>query len=87
MRPGDASNDPRYASSNPREQDANRPPGPAETFEKLVVGDAVQHIKFGTGKIVQIIGDSGKELYNVEFEGGAGKRLLDPKFAKLIKLS
>jgi DNA helicase-2/ATP-dependent DNA helicase PcrA len=87
MRPGDANNDPRYASSNPREQDANRPPGPADTFEKLAVGDAVQHIKFGTGKIVQIIGDGGKELYNVEFEGGAGKRLLDPKFAKLIKLS
>ena len=63
-----------------------RPAGPAETFEKLSIGDSVQHVKFGTGKVVQIIGDKGKELYNVEFEGGAGKRLLDPKFAKLIKL-
>jgi hypothetical protein len=86
MRPGESTNDPRYASSNPREQDANRPPGPAEVFEKLAIGDSVQHIKFGTGRVVQIIGDKGKELYNVEFEGGAGKRLLDPKFAKLIKL-
>lgn len=86
MRPGEAQNDPRYASSNPRENDAMRPPGPAETFPSLAVGDAVQHVKFGTGKVVQIIGDKGKELYNVEFEGGAGKRLLDPKFAKLIKL-
>lgn len=86
LRPGETQNDPRYASSNPRENDAMRPPGPAETFEKLSVGDSVQHVKFGTGRVVQIIGDKGKELYNVEFEGGAGKRLLDPKFAKLIKL-
>ncbi|CAN5661481.1 DNA helicase PcrA [soil metagenome] len=86
MRPGEGQNDPRYASSNPRENDAMRPPGPAETFEKLSIGDSVQHIKFGTGRVVQIIGDKGKELYNVQFEGGAGKRLLDPKFAKLIKL-
>ncbi|HEY9679359.1 MAG TPA: UvrD-helicase domain-containing protein [Drouetiella sp.] len=88
MRPGESQGDPRFASSNnPRERDAMRPPGPAEaSFEKLAVGDSVQHVKFGTGKVVQIIGDAGKELYNVEFEGGAGKRLLDPKFAKLIKL-
>lgn len=86
MRPGETSNDPRYASSNPRENDAMRPPGPADVFEKLEVGDAVQHVKFGTGKVIQIIGEKGKELYNVEFEGGGGKRLLDPKFAKLIKL-
>jgi DNA helicase-2/ATP-dependent DNA helicase PcrA len=55
-------------------------------FERLVVGDAVQHVKFGVGKVVQIIGENDKELYNVEFET-AGKRLLDPRFAKLVKLS
>lgn len=55
------------------------------SFERFSVGDAVQHVKFGTGTIVQVIGENDKELYNVEFES-AGKRLLDPRFAKLIKL-
>jgi DNA helicase-2/ATP-dependent DNA helicase PcrA len=58
----------------------------APTYEKLALNDKVQHVKFGMGQIVEIIGDGDKELYNVNFEGH-GKRLLDPKFAKLIKLS
>lgn len=57
----------------------------APTFERLKVGDAVQHVKFGMGKISQVIGDGEKEMYNVAFEDR--NRLLDPKFAKLIKLS
>ena len=55
-------------------------------YELLNVGDLVQHNKFGIGEIVQVIGDKGKELYNVNFKD-AGKRLLDPRFAKLTKLS
>jgi len=57
-----------------------------EAYESLKVGDIVQHNKFGIGKVAQIIGDKGKELYNVDFQD-AGKRLLDPRFAKLIKIS
>lgn len=55
-------------------------------FEHLKVGDVVQHAKFGIGQVTQVIGENEKELYNVEFKT-AGKRLLDPRFAKLIKLS
>lgn len=57
-----------------------------EDFEHLKVGDLVQHVKFGIGQVTQVIGENEKELYNVEFKT-AGKRLLDPRFAKLIKLS
>lgn len=55
-------------------------------FERLSVGDKVQHAKFGVGTVVQVIGEKDKELYNVEFDE-AGRRLLDPRFAKLIKTS
>jgi len=56
------------------------------TFERLSVGDIVQHDKFGIGKVFQVIGERDKELYNIDFES-AGKRLLDPRFAKLVKLN
>ncbi len=55
-------------------------------FEQLALGDKVTHSKFGVGEVVQIIGEGDKQLYNVEFVT-AGKRLLDPRFAKLVKLS
>lgn len=55
-------------------------------FERLQAGDQVMHSKFGIGKVTQIIGEGDKELYNVEFQS-SGKRLLDPKFAKLVKLN
>lgn len=55
-------------------------------FEHLSVGDSVMHTKFGVGKVTQVIGEGDKELYNVEFQS-AGKRLLDPRFAKLTKLN
>jgi DNA helicase-2/ATP-dependent DNA helicase PcrA len=54
-------------------------------FERLRVGDSVMHAKFGMGKVTQVIGEGDKELYNVLFQN-AGKRLLDPKFARLVKL-
>lgn len=67
------------------------PQEPLETkeevkYERLQVGDKVSHVKFGEGKVVQVIGEGEKQLYSVEFPG-EGKRLLDPKFAKLIKLA
>jgi DNA helicase-2/ATP-dependent DNA helicase PcrA len=58
---------------------------PAANFERLRIGDNVMHAKFGIGKVSQVIGEGDKELYNVEFQT-AGKRLLDPRFAKLVKL-
>ncbi|MDZ4834096.1 MAG: 3'-5' exonuclease [Candidatus Melainabacteria bacterium] len=64
-----------------------RPGAPAEPeFERMVVGDVVQHAKFGVGKVEQVIGEGNKELYAITF-GEPGKKILDPKFAKLIKLS
>ena len=55
-------------------------------FEHLVVGDQVTHVKFGNGTVTKVIGEGDKELYNIEFAGG-NSRLLDPRFAKLIKLN
>lgn len=55
-------------------------------FEKLQTGDKVQHLKFGIGTVTQVIGEKDKELYNIDF-GSEGKRLLDPRFAKLVKLN
>lgn len=56
------------------------------SYERMSVGDTVQHSKFGIGKISQVIGENDKELYNIEFQS-SGKRLLDPRFAKLTKLN
>jgi DNA helicase-2/ATP-dependent DNA helicase PcrA len=56
------------------------------SYERMNVGDTVQHAKFGLGKILQVIGENDKELYNIEFQS-SGKRLLDPRFAKLTKLN
>jgi hypothetical protein len=44
------------------------------------------HTKFGVGTVAEIIGDGDKELYAVKFES-AGKRILDPRFARLVKLT
>ena len=49
------------------------------------IGDKVTHEKFGTGIIEQIFGEGAKQLLNIDFENN-GKKLLDPKYAKLIKL-
>jgi hypothetical protein len=92
MRQGESSSNGNYVSSTPKKPNDNIRyqldaglPAPADnSFEHLAVGDTVQHPKFGTGTVVQVIGDQDKELYNIEFLE-AGKRLLDPRFAKLIK--
>jgi DNA helicase II / ATP-dependent DNA helicase PcrA len=66
---------------------AGRPGTPEEPqFERMVVGDVVQHAKFGVGKVEQVIGEGNKELYAISFDE-PGKKILDPKFAKLIKLT
>lgn len=55
-------------------------------FERLKTGDRVLHSKFGTGTVVQVLGEGDKELYQVEFASVTGQRVLDPRFAKLVKL-
>ncbi len=50
----------------------------------FAVGNKVFHEKFGKGTIEQVFGQSEKLLVNVSFESH-GKKLLDPKYAKLIK--
>lgn len=52
----------------------------------LDVGTRVEHSKFGTGTIDQVIGEGEKAVYSVKFDTIAGKKLLDPKFAKLDPL-
>lgn len=56
-----------------------------EQYESVAVGDQVLHAKFGIGTIVQVIGEKDREIYNVDFQD-AGKKLMDPRFAKLVKL-
>lgn len=74
----------------PRSKPASESTGeaikPAATFERLALGDSVMHATFGVGKVTQVIGSGDKELYNIEFQT-AGKRLLDPRFAKLVKIT
>ena len=48
-------------------------------------GDKVEHEKFGIGTVEQIFGEGHKQLLNINFQNN-GKKLLDPKYAKLIKL-
>lgn len=50
------------------------------------VGDRVKHAKFGEGKILQVLGSGEKILYNIEFKSLSTKKLLDPKYAKLVKI-
>lgn len=86
---GSPQSQPRRAMRMVPPSDAAPPAAPfaeAVSFERLSVGDLVEHAKFGAGKVSQIIGSGDKELYQIEFVSG-DKRVFDPKFAKLIKLS
>jgi len=49
------------------------------------VGDKVKHHRFGDGVVEQVFGTGNKLLVNVNFKE-RGKKLLDPRYAKLIKL-
>jgi DNA helicase II / ATP-dependent DNA helicase PcrA len=53
---------------------------------QFAVGDKVAHDKFGEGEIAQVLGQGAKVLYNVQFEKINGKKLIDPRFAKLTAL-
>ncbi len=59
---------------------------PTGNIPHFEVGERVAHAKFGSGTVTQIIGEGQKKIYSVQFDNIAGKKLLDPKFAKLIKL-
>jgi DNA helicase-2/ATP-dependent DNA helicase PcrA len=40
-------------------------------------GDTVSHPKFGVGTVMQVLGDSERAIFNVQFEGIAGRKLMD----------
>ncbi len=50
-------------------------------------GDLVRHPKFGEGTISQVLGSGDKALYNIVFPDPVGKKLIDAKFAKLLKIA
>jgi hypothetical protein len=52
---------------------------------RFQIGDKVQHEKFGEGVVDQVLGSGNKQLVNIAFENG-GKKLLDPNYAKLIRI-
>lgn len=64
---------------------SNRPQ-PAPSAAAFKVGDRVSHAKFGEGTVSQVLGDGEKAIYSIQFDTIAGKKLLDPKFAKLDKV-
>lgn len=56
-----------------------------QNFTSFTKGDKVSHEQFGEGTIEQIFGEGQKTILNIDF-GKYGKKILDPKYAKLIKL-
>lgn len=63
---------------------SNRPQ-PSPSAAAFKVGDRVSHAKFGEGTVNQVLGEGDKAIYSIQFDTIAGKKLLDPKFAKLDK--
>lgn len=76
----------RQGQGTPANVIGSAPKAPKEkaTFEKLKEGDRVTHKTFGEGEVIKVLGTGDKELYNVKFSDK--NRVLDPRFAKLIKL-
>jgi DNA helicase-2/ATP-dependent DNA helicase PcrA len=58
----------------------------ASSSAAFQVGDRVAHAKFGEGTVSQVLGEGEKAIYSIQFDTIAGKKLLDPKFAKLDKV-
>jgi DNA helicase II / ATP-dependent DNA helicase PcrA len=54
--------------------------------EKWLVGDRVLHPKFGMGNITHVFGSDGKVSVAVAFEGGTGKKILEPRATGLYKV-
>lgn len=78
----------RSGAANPGNSGAAENSGsisPSSNYERLKVGDKVMHTKFGLGEVLELIGEGDKELYAVKFEA-SGKRIMDPRFAKLVKM-
>lgn len=53
---------------------------------ELKEGEKAKHPKFGTGTVVGSMGSGSKTLYHIEFPAPHGKKLIDAKFAKLVKV-
>jgi DNA helicase II / ATP-dependent DNA helicase PcrA len=65
----------------PKDMPKNTP-----TTEKWTVGDRVLHPKFGMGSITHVFGSEGKVSVAVAFEGGTGKKILEPRATGLYKV-
>jgi transcription-repair coupling factor (superfamily II helicase) len=60
-------------SNHKRQRQPDTDSAPVNSFKNLSVGDSVLHPKFGRGKLVKIVVYRGKPLYQVQFDGAAGK--------------
>jgi DNA helicase-2/ATP-dependent DNA helicase PcrA len=58
----------------------------ADAGPRFQLGDRVEHAKFGKGTVSQVLGEGDKAIYSIQFDTIPGKKLLDPKFAKLEKI-
>lgn len=76
---------PKKSSPSPLPTVGSSRPQPAPSAAVFQVGDRVTHAKFGEGTVSQVLGDGDKAIYSIQFDTIAGKKLLDPKFAKLDK--
>jgi len=63
--------------------DSGNGPQPSALGPVFKSGDKVSHAKFGTGTVTQVLGEGEKAVYSIQFQGIPGKKLLDPRFAKL----
>jgi DNA helicase II / ATP-dependent DNA helicase PcrA len=75
--------EPPVSSIRPKVRPAGEPSLKIPPPKLLSPGTRVRHAKFGDGTVEQVIGEAEKAVYNVKFDTIAGKKLLDPKFAKL----
>jgi DNA helicase II / ATP-dependent DNA helicase PcrA len=68
---------------SPKPSRPTPPAEPAFTGLRFDTGDRVTHPKYGVGTIMQTIGKAEKAVFNIQFDALNGKKLIDPKFAKL----
>lgn len=61
----------------------SKPAVAEESVNLLSKGARVRHEKFGEGVVDQVIGSGNKAVYSIQFDTIQGKKLLDPKSAKL----
>ncbi len=74
-------------ASSPKARWSAESSGIKEEKNIFEIGSRVKHSRFGEGEVKQVLGSGNKALYNIEFAEAGLTKLLDPKFAKLVKIS